>query len=327
MVDNTRREHFPDGTDYDPQKRPRFSEIATFMRAPLANSLNDVDIGMIGVPFDGGTSFKPGARMGPRGVRQQSCLMRTKNPASGIAPFEMCRIRDMGDVFIEQMYALEAAHTGIEHYYNEIHRRNIMPLTVGGDHSITYPIFKAIAKDSPIGMIHFDAHTDTMDSLYGSKFFHGAPFRRAVEDGLLDPKRTIQIGIRGSEHSGTANYSLECGMRVIFIDEFDELGVEGVLKEIRRVVGDGKTYVSFDVDGLDPAFAPGTGTPEAGGLSMREALRMIKGLRGLNLIGGDVVEVAPDLDPTGMTALNAATIMFEMLCVLADARVNAPRHD
>jgi guanidinopropionase len=327
MFDDTRRENFADGTDYDPQKRPRFSEIATFMRAPLASSLDDVDIGMIGVPFDGGTSFKPGARLGPRGVRQQSCLMRTKNHTTGIAPFELCRVKDLGDVFIERMYSLETAHTYIEHFYHEIVKRNIMPLTVGGDHSITYPIFKAIAKDGPIGMIHIDAHTDTMDSLYGSKFFHGAPFRRAVEDGLLDPKRTIQIGIRGSEHSGTANYSLECGMRVIFIDEFDDLGVSGVLEEIKRVVGNGKTYISFDVDGLDPAFAPGTGTPEAGGISMREALRLIKGLRGLNLVGGDVVEVAPDLDPTGFTALNAATLMFEMLCVLAESRVNYLKSD
>lgn len=322
MSDSKLKTNFSDGTSYDPQKRPRFNEIASFMRAPVADTLDEVDIGLIGVPFDGGTSFKPGARLGPRGVRQQSCLMRTRNHASGIAPFDLCNIRDLGDVYLDRMYNIEDAHACIENYYREICARNIMPLTVGGDHSITYPIFKALAKDGPIGMVHIDAHTDTWDSLYGSKFFHGAPFRRAVEDGLLDPLRTIQIGIRGSEHSGTPNYSLECGMRVIFIEEFDDLGVEGVLREVRRVVGDGQTYVSFDVDGLDPAFAPGTGTPEAGGISMREAMRLLKGLRGLNLIGGDVVEVAPDLDPSGMTALNAATLMFELLCVLADARVN-----
>ncbi|KJJ94634.1 agmatinase [Pseudomonas sp. 21] len=321
MPDSKFKTNFADGAAYDPQKRPRFNEIASFMRAPVAESLDGIDIGLIGVPYDGGTSFKPGARLGPRGVRQQSCLMRTRNHASGIAPFELCTIRDLGDVYLERMYNIEDAHACIEKYYQEVCARNIMPLTVGGDHSITYPIFKALAKNGPIGMVHIDAHTDTWDSLYGSKFFHGAPFRRAVEDGLLDPHRTIQIGIRGSEHSGTPNYSLECGMRVIFIEEFDELGVDGVLQEVRRVVGDGQTYVSFDVDGLDPAFAPGTGTPEAGGISMREAMRLIKGLKGLNLIGGDVVEVAPDLDPSGMTALNAATLMFEMLCVLADARV------
>ncbi|MDH4555965.1 agmatinase [Pseudomonas sp. BN417] len=323
MPHNRLRTNPVDGTAYDPQKRPRFNEIATFMRAPLAESLDDIDIGLIGVPFDGGTSFRPGARLGPRGIRQQSCLMRTRNHATGVAPFEACRIKDLGDVFIEKMYDIESAHACIERYYQEVCAKYIVPLTVGGDHSITYPIFKALAKRAPIGMIHIDAHTDTWDSLYGSKFFHGAPFRRAVEDGLLDPRRTIQIGIRGPEHSGTPNFSLECGMRVIFIEEFDELGVEGVLQEVRRVVGDGPTYISFDVDGLDPAFAPGTGTPEAGGISMREALRLIKGLRGLNLIGGDVVEVAPDLDPTGITALNAATLMFEMLCVLAESCAEA----
>ncbi|MDR3564059.1 MAG: agmatinase [Negativicutes bacterium] len=320
MTDNNTRTNFADDSPYDPQKRPRFSEIATFMRAPYAEDLSGVDIGMIGVPFDGGTSFRPGARLGPRGIRTQSCLMRTKNHSSGIAPFELCSVKDLGDVFIEQMYNLELAHQSIEKFYEKIKSLDIVPLTAGGDHSITYPIFKALAKDGPIGMVHIDAHTDTMDSLYGSKFFHGAPFRRAVEDGLLDPLRTIQIGIRGSEHAGMPNYSLECGMRVIFIDEFDEMGVEAIIKEIHRVVGNGKTYISFDVDGLDPAFAPGTGTPEAGGISMREALRIIRGLKGLNLIGGDIVEVAPDLDPTGYTALNAATLMFEMLCVLADAR-------
>ncbi|MBH3426146.1 agmatinase [Pseudomonas alkylphenolica] len=325
MPETTMKKNAIDGSFYDPQKRPRFNEIASFMRAPVAESLNGVDIGLIGVPFDGGTSFKPGARLGPRGVRQQSCLMRTKSHFSEVAPFELCQVRDLGDVFIDHMYNIEDAHACIERYYQEICAHNIMPLTVGGDHSITYPIFKALAKDGPIGMVHFDAHTDTWDSLYGSKFFHGAPFRRAVEDGLLDPHRTIQIGIRGSEHAGTPNFSIESGMRVIFIDEFDELGVDGVLKEIRRVVGDGKTYISFDVDGLDPAYAPGTGTPESGGITMREALRMIRGLRGLNLIGGDVVEVAPDLDPSGITALNAATLMFDMLCILAEARTQHAR--
>ncbi|MDF3933817.1 agmatinase [Pseudomonas citronellolis] len=308
------------GTPYDPQKRPRFAEIATFMRAPRAESFAEADIGIVGVPFDGGTSFRPGARLGPRGLRAQSCLMRTRNHFSAVCPFDLCRVRDLGDVYLDDMYSLEGAHANIEAFYRELVRHGVTPLTAGGDHSITYPIFKALAAERPLGMIHIDAHTDTMDSLYGSKFFHGAPFRRAVEDGLLDPKRTIQIGIRGSEHSGSANFSLDSGMRVVFIDEFDSLGVAGVVELARQVVGDGPTYLSFDVDGLDPAFAPGTGTPEAGGLSMREALALLRGLRGLDLVGGDVVEVAPDLDPSGCTALNGATLMFEILCLLAEAR-------
>lgn len=309
------------GKPYDPQKRPRFAEIATFMRAPRAEELGEVDIGLVGVPFDGGTSFRPGARMGPRGLRSQSCLLRTRNHFSAVCPFDLCRVRDLGDVLLEDMYDLQGAHRNIEAFYRELVRHGITPLTAGGDHSITYPIFKALAAERPLGLIHIDAHTDTMDSLFGSKFFHGAPFRRAVEDGLLDPRRTIQIGIRGSEHSGSANFSLDSGMRVVFIDEFDSLGVAGVVELARQVVGDGPTYLSFDVDGLDPAFAPGTGTPEAGGLSMREALALLRGLRGLDLVGGDVVEVAPDLDPSGYTALNGATLMFEILCLLAEARV------
>jgi len=197
-----------------------------------------------------------------------------------------------------------------------------MPLAAGGDHSITYPIFRALASpETPIGMIHVDAHTDTWGPFMGSKFHHGAPFRLAVEDGVLDPHRTIQIGIRGGQNStDTWDYSRNAGMRVIFIEEFEDLGVDGVIAEARRVVGDGPTYITFDVDGLDPVYAPGTGTPEPGGITTREALRLLRGLRHLNLVGGDVVEVSPPFDPSGNTALVGATIMFELLCLLAEVR-------
>jgi guanidinopropionase len=193
-------------------------------------------------------------------------------------------------------------------------------VTAGGDHSITYPIFKGIAAQRPIGMIHIDAHTDTWGEAFGSKFTHGAPFRLAVEDGLLDPKRTIQIGIRGGQNQMDGiEFSERHGMRVVFMEEFARVGVERVIEEARRVVGDGPTYISFDVDGLDPVYAPGTGTPEIGGISTVDALRFLYGLRGLTLIGGDVVEVAPPYDQTGNTALVGASIMFEILCLVADS--------
>jgi guanidinopropionase len=201
-----------------------------------------------------------------------------------------------------------------------VHAAGIVPLSVGGDHSITLPIFRAIAADRPVGMVHFDAHCDTGDDYLGSKFHHGAPFRRAVEEGLLDPTRTIQIGIRGGLNDPDLwKFSHDTGMRVVYMDEFYDLGPKRTVAEIRRVVGDGPTYISFDVDGLDPVYAPGTGTPEVGGITTVEALIMLRGLAGLNLIGGDVVEVAPPFDPSGNTALVGASLLFEELCVVADA--------
>ena len=192
-------------------------------------------------------------------------------------------------------------------------------MTAGGDHSITYPILKAMASDHPIGLIHIDAHTDTWDAFLDSDVHHGAPIRNAIEDGLLDPKRTVQIGIRGAQASTEGwDYSREKGLRVIFMDEVDRLGIAGVVKEARRIVGSGPTYVSFDVDGIDPAYTPGTGTPEIGGFTTREALALLRGLRGLHFIGGDVVEVSPPFDTSGNTALVGATLMYEILCLIAE---------
>ncbi|MEQ9328176.1 MAG: arginase family protein, partial [Rhodospirillales bacterium] len=217
-------------------------------------------------------------------------------------------------------FHLEDSLDEIAEFYARVHAAGITPISAGGDHSVTLPIFRGIARDAPVGMVHFDAHCDTGDDYLGSKFHHGAPFRRAVEEGLLDPKRTIQIGIRGGLNDiDIWKFSHDSGMRVIYIEEFYEIGVKGVIEEARRVVGDGPTYISFDVDGLDPVYAPGTGTPECGGFSTLEAQLMIRGLQGLNLVGGDVVEVAPPFDPSGNTALVGATIMFEILCVVADS--------
>lgn len=307
------------GGGFDPKTEPRYSCIPTFMRTPLVDDPAKVDIALIGVPFDGGVTNRAGARHGPREIRNASSLMRSIHHVSRIDPYALCRVGDLGDVRFPNIFDVEATVADIAAYYRRVHAAGAAPLSAGGDHSITYPIFRAIAAERPIGMVHIDAHTDTWDEFLGSKFTHGAPFRRAVEDGLLDPKRTVQIGIRGAQNTDEGwTFSLDSGMRVIFMEEFTRIGVDAVVAEARRVVGDGPVYVSFDVDGLDPVYAPGTGTPEIGGLTTIEAQALIRGLRGLDLVGGDVVEVAPPFDPSGNTALVGATLMYEILCVLAE---------
>ncbi|MFO0997738.1 MAG: agmatinase [Alphaproteobacteria bacterium] len=306
---------------YDPKLAPRYTEIATFLRAPLIRDTAGIDIGLAGVPYDGGVTNRPGARHGPREIRNQSSLMRAIHHVTRLNPFRLAKVADVGDVRFSAVMNNDRVVEEIQAFYERLVATNTIPLSAGGDHSITYPIFRALAKKRPIGMIHIDAHTDTWGEIQGSKFNHGSPFRLAVEEGLLDPKRAVQIGIRGAQNGPAGwDFSIQSGMRVIFIEEFDEIGVNAVIEEARRVVGDGPTYISFDVDGLDPVFAPGTGTPEAGGITMREAQRLLRGFRGLTLIGGDVVEVAPPFDPSGNTALVGATLMYEILCLLAEAR-------
>jgi guanidinopropionase len=320
MSDPYKKKAAVTGEAYDPMIAPRYTEIPTFMRTPHVSEVTDLDIALVGVPFDGGVTNRPGARHGPREIRNMSSLTRTIHHVTRVNPYERCRIADVGDVRFTNVYHLDEAIKNIEAFYIKLHAAGIIPLSAGGDHSITYPIFKAIADQRPIGLIHIDAHTDTWDEFLGSRVHHGAPFRRAVEDGLLDPKRTVQIGIRGAQTKSEGwDYSVEKGMRLIFIEEFAKTGVEAVIAEARRVVGEGPTYISFDVDSLDPVYAPGTGTPEIGGLTTREAQALLRGCRGLNLIGGDVVEVAPPFDPTGNTALVGATMMYEILCLLAEA--------
>jgi len=299
---------------------PRFSGIATFMRLRHLLEPDGVDIGLIGVPWDGGTTNRAGARHGPRQIRDMSTMVRNVHHVSRIKPFDLCRCADLGDVPVNPI-DLEDTLGRVEKFYAKVHAAGVVPLTAGGDHLITLPIMRALAKERPLGMVHFDAHTDTWDRYFGDHFYtHGTPFRRAIEEGLLDPKRTVQIGIRGALYGEADNdWGDKQGIRVITIDEFYEMGVDNVIAEARRIVGDGATYISFDVDGLDPVYAPGTGTPEIGGFTTFEAQRMLRGLQGLNLVGGDVVEVAPPFDPSGNTAIVGATMMFEILCVLADA--------
>jgi guanidinopropionase len=301
---------------------PRYGGIPTFMRLPYINDPSLVDIALIGVPWDGGTTNRAGARHGPREIRNMSSFIRRINPSNLINPFELCNVADLGDTGANPIDIMQSMEI-IERFFSDVHAAGTIPLSAGGDHLMTLPVMRAIAKDRPVGMVHFDAHNDTSDDYFGGhKYTHGTPFRRAVEEGLLDPKRTVQIGIRGTMYSEEDwKYSYDSGMRVITIDEYFDIGIDAVIKEARKIVGDGPTYVSFDVDGIDPVYAPGTGTPEIGGYSTYEAQKMIRGLRGLNLIGGDVVEVSPPFDPSGNTALVGANLMYEILCVLADSLV------
>ena len=303
---------------------PRYMGLPTFMRTPYSREFEGLDIALVGVPYDGGTTNRPGARHGPREMRDMSSLMRQIHHVTRINPYELCRVADVGDVPFEKVFQVDQVLADIENFYRSLHRNNVLPISAGGDHSITFPIFRAIARNEPLGMIHIDAHTDTWDEFQGSKFTHGAPFRRAVEEGLLDPKRTVQIGIRGAQNTTEGwDFSINSGMRVIFIEEFNDIGVDAVIDEARKIVGDQPTYISFDVDGLDPVYAPGTGTPEVGGISTLDAQRLLRGFRGLNLRGGDVVEVAPPFDPTGNTSLVGVTMMYEILCLVAESIATA----
>ena len=299
---------------------PRFAGHSTFMRLPVIADPREVDIAIAGVPWDGGTTNRPGPRHGPRQVREMSSLIKRVHPVTKISPYELCRVADVGDAPVNPIDLDRSLHT-IHEFFAQIVHAGAVPLSIGGDHLSSLPILRAVAAKGPVGMIHFDAHSDTVDTYFGGlKYTHGTPFRRAVEENLLDPKRVVQIGIRGSRYSAEElDWPLAQGMRIISIEEFEVMGVDTVLQHARKIAGDGPTYISFDIDALDPAFAPGTGTPEFAGLTSREANRLLRGLRGLNLVGADVVEVSPPFDPSGGTALAGANIAFELLCLLAEA--------
>lgn len=309
------------GFNTDPMLAPRYMNIPTFMRTPLVADPGDVDIGLIGVPYDSAVTNRPGARHGPREVRNASTMMRSIHHVTRLNPYSFCRVGDLGDVPLPHLFDDAGVVGDIEDFYQRVVAAGTMPLSIGGDHSITFPILKALGAKEPLGLVHIDAHTDTWDQFLNTKFSHGAPFRRAVEAGVLDPKRTIQIGIRGAQNADEGwHYSKESGMRVVFIEELNERGCTAILEEGRALVGDAPTYVTFDIDSLDPAFAPGTGTPEFGGLAPIQAQTLVRGLDGLNLVGADVVEVSPPFDHANITALAGATMAYELLCVLAGAR-------
>jgi len=260
--------------------------------------------------MDLGVTNRAGARLGPRAVREVERI-GPYNHALGVVPKAECQAADIGDVPLRSRFSLDSCIDDIEAFYVRVHAAGVRPISVGGDHSITYPILKALGRERPVGLVHIDAHCDTMGEIEQTKFHHGGPFRQAVLAGVLDPERTIQIGIRGAAEIFWG-FSYESGMTVLHIEDVDRIGIEDVVARAREVVGDGPTYISFDVDGLDPAYAPGTGTPEAGGLTPREAQAILHGLKGVDIIGGDVVEIAPQYDPTSNTAMVGAQMLFEI---------------
>ena len=296
---------------------PRFGGIATFMRLPGTSTPDQLDVGVIGVPFDIGTSNRPGARFGPRGIRSESVLLRPYNMATRAAPFDSLRIDDLGDVATNP-YNVADSMTRIEAYYRPLLAAGLKTVSMGGDHTIVLPILRAMAgQHGPVGLVHVDAHTDINDSMFGERIAHGTPFRRAVEEGLLDCSRVAQIGVRGTGYQADDfDWSRQQGFRVVQVEECWHRSLEPLMAEVRAQLGDGPVYLSFDIDGLDPSFAPGTGTPEIGGLTIWQGMEIIRGCRGLNLVGADVVEVAPIYDVSGMTSLVAANLLYEMLCVL-----------
>ncbi|RVB28454.1 agmatinase, partial [Mesorhizobium sp. M7A.F.Ca.CA.001.07.2.1] len=297
-----------------------YSGIPTFLAAPYREisadnpDFGDLQVAMIGVPMDLGVTNRPGSRFGPRALRAIERI-GPYNHVLECAPTHELRVADIGDTPFRSRYRLETSHEDIERRTNQIVDAGVIPLSIGGDHSISHPILKAVGKKAPVGLIHIDAHCDTSGLFDMTKFHHGGPFRNAVLDGVLDPTRTIQIGIRGSAEY-LWEFTYESGMTVVHAEEVTGLGIPAIIEKARRIVGDGPTYVSFDIDSVDPAFAPGTGTPEVGGLTTREVLELLRGLKGLNIVGGDVVEVAPQYDATTNTAHAAAQVLFEILSLM-----------
>jgi len=299
-------------------KSPRFAQPATFMRLPHVEDPQGLDVAIIGVPYDGGTSYRPGARLGPREIRSQSSLIRSYSYFQKVAPFDRLNVADVGDVDAPPV-SIEKCYEAVEARIAAILAAGARPIVIGGDHSISLPVLRALAKKhGPLALVQIDAHIDTWDEYFGEKYFHGTPFRRAIEEGIIDGRRFIQVGIRGPMY-GEEDFEFHRrhGITMIDIDQVRDRGMPWVVGEIRRVAT-GSAYMTFDIDGIDPAFAPGTGTPEVGGLTSHEAQRLVRGLAGLSLVAGDIVEVSPLYDGPGqITSVLAANLMFEFLCALA----------
>ena len=311
------------------QRAMPFAGISTLLDLPYRPEAPDqpdfggLDIALVGVPMDLGVTNRAGARFGPRAVREVERI-GPYNHVLGVVPRAECQAADIGDVPMRSRFSLDSCIEDINTFFDRIRVGGVRPLSVGGDHSVSFPILKALGRERPVGLIHIDAHCDTMGEIDGSKFHHGGPFRQAVLAGALDPERTVQIGIRGPAEIFWG-FSYDSGMTVLHIEDVSRLGIAAVVEQARKVVGDGPTYISFDVDGLDPAYAPGTGTPEAGGLTPREAQALLHGLRGLDIIGGDVVEIAPQYDPTSNTAMVGAQMLFEIFTLMVLSPSLAPR--
>jgi agmatinase len=288
------------------------------MRLPHVEDPQGLDVAIVGVPYDGGTSYRPGARLGPREIRAQSSLIRPYNYVQKVAPFDVLNVADVGDVDAPPV-SIERCYEAVESRIGSLADAGARPIVIGGDHSISLPILRALAKrHGPLALVQFDAHIDTWDEYFGGKYFHGTPFRRAIEENLIDGRRFVQVGIRGPIYGeDDFDFHRQHGITMIDIDQVKTGGIAATVDRVRAIVS-GPVYMTFDIDSVDPAFAPGTGTPEIGGLTSHEAQQLVRGLAGLSLVGGDIVEVSPLFDGPGqITALLAANIMFELLCAMA----------
>ncbi len=296
---------------------PRFADVATFFRLPIIKDLNQLDYCLCGVPWDGGTTNRPGARHGPREIRNASSLVRLYHPISLKSPYDKFNIADIGDCPVNPA-DLHDSLKKIEKFYLSIIESKTIPLSIGGDHLVSLPILRALGKKESLGLFQFDSHSDTWDSYFGGyKYTHGTPFRRAIEENLIDPKKYVMIGIRGSLYDpNDMKWARQQGITIITIDEYYEMGFTEAMKIVKNTLGDTQAYLTFDIDGIDPTFAPGTGTPEVGGFSVREAQLIIRELNTINFVGADVVEVSPPFDVNNMTSLVASTIAFEILCTM-----------
>nr|XP_060614702.1 guanidino acid hydrolase, mitochondrial [Anolis sagrei ordinatus] len=295
--------------------------VCSMFKLPVQSSADGLDAAFVGVPLDTGTSNRPGARFGPREMRAESGMVRRFNPSTGADPYHSLRVADIGDISVN-LYNLADSCKRIREAFRRIVAGGCVPLALGGDHTITYPILQAVAeKYGPVGLVHVDAHTDTGDQALGEKLYHGTPFRRCVDEGLLDCQRVVQIGIRGSSYSPDPyKFCREQGFRVVLAEDCWGKSLAPLMAEVRDQMGRKPLYISFDIDGIDPAYAPGTGTPEIAGLTPAQALEILRGCRGLNIVGGDLVEVAPVYDASGNTALLGANLLFEMLCSLPQVK-------
>jgi agmatinase len=306
----------------DSLKSPRFTGIPTFARLPHVRELDDVDLAVIGVPFDTGVSFRAGGRFGPNAIRSASVLIRGHNPVLDVHPFRILSCVDHGDVAVIPGY-IERSYEAIQREIEPVVRAGVIPLLLGGDHSVTLPHLRATRSVGPVAVIMFDSHTDAWDSFFGEPYNHGTWMRRAIEEGLVDVEHTIEVGLRGSVYAPEDWDVLtdELGLDYLPTHELLRIGVDATVERIRERVGDRPAFISFDIDMVDPGFAPGTGTPEAGGPSSFEALEIVRGLRGIDFVGFDVVEVIPAYDPAGQTATLAANIAFEMISLAALRRL------
>lgn len=308
----------------DPSVSPRFAGIATFMRTPAHEISEEVDVGLVGVPFDLGLNYRAGARHGPAAVRDASRIIRRMHPVSGIRPFDICNVADIGDSPINPM-SKDKSVAMIQTFFEAVKNAGIVPIAVGGDHTIPLPILRALAAERKVGILHFDAHADTLDSLCDDKINHATFMRRGVEEGLIDPNRVIQVGLRGSRFGpDDVQYGYDVGFTIITMDDYENMGRAAVIETIGRVLGDGPVYVSLDIDGLDPTYMPGTGVPEIGGLLPRDVQVILRSLQGKDVIGADISEISPCFDPTGITCVTVANLMFEMLCIISD-RIDTAR--